>query len=127
MEQQLKYDEWFFQSDYDLETARYMLQGERYSYCILMCHLSLDKAIIGLYIKRFNQQPPKIKDLKSYFKKLGIKPEETFLNFMSWLNILGISALYPVDLKEMLEKFQREQTNLIYRQTQEIQQWIMQQ
>jgi len=27
-EQQLNYEEWFFQSDYDLETAQYMLQKQ---------------------------------------------------------------------------------------------------
>ena len=32
VETQLKYEEWFFQSDYDLETAYYMLQsGLQYS------------------------------------------------------------------------------------------------
>jgi len=34
-EQQLKYEEWFFQSDYDLETAQQMLQSGRNVYCIL--------------------------------------------------------------------------------------------
>jgi len=127
MEQQLKYEEWFFQSDYDLETARDLLQGGRYIYCIFMCHLSLDKALIGLHIKRFSQQPPKIKDLKCYLKKLGIEPEEMYLEFISWLNKLGIIALYPEDLKKMMEKFQHKQTNDIYCQTQEIQQWLKQQ
>ena len=32
MEQQLKYEEWFFQSDYDLETAQHMLQTGRNIY-----------------------------------------------------------------------------------------------
>jgi hypothetical protein len=43
MEQQLNYEEWFFQSDYDLETAQHMIQSGRNVYCIFMCHLSLEK------------------------------------------------------------------------------------
>ena len=45
MEQQLKYEEWFFQSDYDLETAHQLLQSGRNVYCIFMCHLCLEKAL----------------------------------------------------------------------------------
>ena len=47
-----KYKEWFYQSDYDLETAEDMLKSGRTVYCIFMCHLSLEKALKGLYIKR---------------------------------------------------------------------------
>ena len=54
MEQQLKYEEWFFQSDYDLETAQFMLQSGRNIYCIFMCHLSLEKALKGLFIKKID-------------------------------------------------------------------------
>jgi len=49
MEQQLNYEEWFFQSDYDLETAYHMMQSGRNVYCIFMCHLSL--GTIQLWIK----------------------------------------------------------------------------
>ena len=41
-----KYEEWYFQSDYDLETAEDMLTSGRNVYCIFMCHLSLEKRII---------------------------------------------------------------------------------
>ena len=47
-----KYDEWFFQSDYDLETAVDMFKSSRYVYCIFMCHLSLEKALKGHYVKQ---------------------------------------------------------------------------
>ena len=38
MEQQLNYEEWFFQSDYDLETAQHMMQSGRNVYCIPTNH-----------------------------------------------------------------------------------------
>ncbi len=45
------YEEWFFQSNYDIETAKSMFQSGRYIYCVFMCHLSLEKALKGLLIK----------------------------------------------------------------------------
>lgn len=37
--------EWFRQSDYDMDTAEYMYQGGRYIYTVFMCHLSIEKAL----------------------------------------------------------------------------------
>ena len=71
MEQQLKYEEWFFQSDYDLETAYQMLQSGRNVYCVFMCHLSLEKALKALYIKRINKIPPKIHTLMYFVNQIG--------------------------------------------------------
>ncbi|MBE0638943.1 MAG: HEPN domain-containing protein [Bacteroidales bacterium] len=51
MTQTEKYIEWFFQSDYDLETAEDMFESGRMVYCIFMCHLSLEKALKGLFMK----------------------------------------------------------------------------
>lgn len=37
--------EWIKQSDYDLDTAKYMFSGGRYTYAVFMCHLAAEKAI----------------------------------------------------------------------------------
>ena len=127
MEQQLKYDEWFFQSDYDLETAQYMLQAERNVYCIFMCHLSLEKALKGLFIKRLNQIPKNMHDLLYFVEKLELKLQKAQEEFLIWLNRMAITILYPENLKDMLKIFPYKQTDSIYRQTKSIQQWIKQQ
>jgi len=44
-------DEWFLQSDYDFDTAKYMLNCHKNIYAVFMCHLSIEKAIKGLYAK----------------------------------------------------------------------------
>ena len=127
MEQQLKYEEWFFQSDYDLETAQFMLQSERNVYCIFMCHLSLEKALKGLFIKRLNQHPPKLNDLMYFVEKLELEPEETHEDFVIWLNKEAITICYPEDLRSMLKLFPSNQTDYIFQQTKSIQQWIKKQ
>ena len=127
MEQQFKYEEWFFQSDYDLETAQYMLETGRNIYCIFMCHLSLEKALKGLFIKRLNLFPPKMHDLIYFVEKLELSPEKTYMDFLIWLTTMGIITRYPEDIRKMIKQFPREQTDNIYKQTKTIQQWIKQQ
>ena len=76
MEQIKKQEEWYFQSDYDLETAEYMLLSKRNVYCIFMCHLSLEKALKGLYVKRTNEFPPKLHNLLYFVNILDLIPAE---------------------------------------------------
>ena len=124
MDQQLNYEEWLFQSDYDLETANYMLQSGRNVYCIFMCHLSLEKALKGLFVKRLNQFPPKIHDLMHFVKKLALEPEESQLDFLKWINSSGITTRYAENLRAMIKLYPNELTNDIFQQTKTIQQWI---
>jgi len=51
------------QAQYDMETADYLFEGERYFYAVFMCHLSIEKGLKGLYVKRFNKTPPKTHNL----------------------------------------------------------------
>ena len=124
MEQQAKYEEWFFQSDYDLETAQHMLQAGRNVYCIFMCHLSLEKALKGQFVKRLNQFPPKLHDLMYFVDNLELEPEQTNMDFLIWMNRKGITTRYSEDLKKMISQFPNEITINIYQQTKTIQQWI---
>ena len=123
-EQQLKYEEWFFQSDYDLETAQQMLQSGRNIYCIFMCHLSLEKALKGLFIKRFNEIPPKLHSLMYFVNKTQLVISDEYLLFIEKIDKLSITTRYPEDLRAMITLYTPEQTKSIYEQTKEIQQWL---
>jgi len=127
MKQSNKYEEWYFQSDYDLETAEYMLKSKRNIYCIFMCHLSLEKALKGLYIKRINETPPKLHNLIYFINKLDLVLAENDLLFMVKINNLSITTRYPEDLRKMITVFSTEQVSEILEQTKSVQQWIRQQ
>ena len=51
--------EWLKRSDYDLETAKFVVSGGRYFYSVFMCHLSIEKALKGLYQEKIDKFPPK--------------------------------------------------------------------
>jgi len=127
MEQTNKYEEWYFQSDYDLKTAEYMLQSERNIYCIFMCHLSLEKALKGLYYKQTNEIPPKFHNLLYFVNKLKLVLSEYDLLFIGTINSLSITTRYPDDLREIIATFSTKQVSEILQQTKLVQQWIKQQ
>jgi len=81
MENKSGYEEWYFQSDYDLETAFDMLKSGRTVYCIFMCHLSLEKALKGLLIKKTGEFPTRSHSLIFLQTKSDWKSVLIIMNF----------------------------------------------
>ena len=82
MELERAYSEWYFQSDYDLDTAADMHKSGRQVYCIFMCHLSLEKALKGLLIKKNHEYPSKSHSLIYFVDKIGIEFSEEHYEFL---------------------------------------------
>jgi HEPN domain-containing protein len=122
-----KYDEWFFQSDYDLETAEYMLKSGRNVYCIFMCHLSLEKALKGLLKKWTGEEPIKLHNLIYFVDKIGLHLTPEYFELLSMLNKVSIPTRYPDDLHKLITVYTQERTTTILQQTKMIQEWIKQQ
>jgi HEPN domain-containing protein len=127
MENQSKHEEWYFQSDYDLETAADMLASGRTVYCIFMCHLSLEKALKGLLFKRTGEFPTKSHNLIYFVDKLGLEPCDSHFEFLFMLNKISVPTRYPDDLRKLFTVYSKERTELILTQTKEVQLWIKQQ
>ncbi len=122
-----KYEEWYFQSDYDLETAIDMLKSGRTVYCIFMCHLSLEKALKGLLLKRTGEFPTKSHSLIYFVDKTGLELSEAYYEFIYTLNNISVPTRYPDDLKKLFTVYTKERTESILQQTKEVQLWIKQQ
>lgn len=122
-----KYKEWYFQSDYDLATAVDMLKTGRNVYCIFMCHLCLEKALKGLLIKKTGQYPSKSHSLIYFVDKLELNMKNSFYEFLFMLNKISVPTRYPDDLRKLFKAYTTERTELILKQTKELQTWIKQQ
>ena len=92
-------EHWLNLAEYDLETARAMLQSERYLYVTFMCHLTLEKALKGLIAEQQEEHPPRIHRLLRLAELAGVLDEmaEEQRNFLLRLDPLNIEARYPED------------------------------
>jgi HEPN domain-containing protein len=127
MEVKDRHEEWYFQSDYDLETAVDMLKSGRTVYCVFMCHLSLEKALKGLLIKRTGDFPSKSHSLIYFVEKLELDLEESVYEFIFTLNKISVPTRYPDNLRKLFAAYTKEKTELILNKTKEVQLWIKQQ
>lgn len=96
-------EEWFKQAEYDFETAKAMFESRKYIYTVFMCHLSIEKALKGLYAKKFEEDSSKTHDLSYLTKKIELNPPKLYQDFLDDLNDLSVPARYPDELEKLLK------------------------
>jgi HEPN domain-containing protein len=120
----IKPDEWLRQAQYDMETADYLFEGERYFYAVFMCHLSIEKALKGLYVKRFNKTPPKTHNLIYLIEFINIDIPGNHYDVIFTLNRISVPARYPDNLQTILKEFKKSKTIEVIEQSKEVLKWL---
>lgn len=77
-----KYEYWLEAAEYDLESARVMMNGGRYMYVAFMSQQAIEKLTKGIYTLYTDKEPPMIHNIWNTFKQL--KKE---VNLEEYLNI----------------------------------------
>lgn len=117
-------DEWFRQADYDMGTAEFLFNGERYFYSVFMCHLFIEKALKGLYIKKLKEAPPKTHNLLYIIELIDLTLPEGMYDFVFTLNRVSVITRYPDSLKRMQTEFDKEKTKEILEKSMELLKWL---
>lgn len=122
-----KAHQWLKQADYDIATAEFMHNGGRFFYAVFMCHLSIEKALKGLYLQKLKQIPPKTHNLVYLLNKIGKKPENGIGVFVTKLNEANITTRYPEDIDKLQKDYTEPVTKEILENTKELLEWIKKQ
>ncbi|MDR1062026.1 MAG: HEPN domain-containing protein [Clostridiales bacterium] len=97
MKERVEY--WLELADYDIETAKAMLQTKRFLYVGFMCHQSIEKAIKAVIARDCDEGeiPPKIHHLLKLADRAGLfqKMSAEQQAFIKELNPMNIEARYP--------------------------------
>jgi HEPN domain-containing protein len=117
-------EEWLAQSDYDMDTAEYMLSGGRNIYAVFMCHLSIEKALKGLFYEKTKLIPPKSHNLIYLLNQIGIKPPAEQGKFIVKLNEVSIPTRYPENLERLQKLYGEAVVKDILMRGKEIVEWI---
>ena len=125
MEQRTK--EWLIQSDYDMDTAEYMDKGGRHIYAVFMCHLSIEKALKGLYYEKRRSIPPKSHNLIYLLNEIGFKPPLKLGKYIVKLNEVSIPTRYPENLVKLQNLYNENVVRDILTQGKDLKAWIKRQ
>jgi HEPN domain-containing protein len=126
MDKKVKY--WLEISEYDLETAKSMLDTRRFLYVGFMCHQSIEKLLKGYWQLMKETLPPKTHNISFLLKDTELTDllNEEQHDFIDELEPLNIEARYPSYKEELLKKMNNEYTTDIYNKTKDLYSWIEQ-
>ena len=115
--------EWLKQAKYDFGTAQLMFRGRRHFYAVFMCHLSIEKALKGIYFKKLKNFPPKTHSLIFLIEKIGIRPSEELLKFLVKIDQASVATRYPEDLAKLQKAYTSLAAKGILNKTSKVLQW----
>jgi len=117
-------DEWFKQADYDIDTAEFLFSGKRYFYAVFMSHLTIEKALKGLHIRKSKDTPPKTHNLLYLVELMNLELTEDMYDFVFTLNRISTLTRYPISLESMLAEYDSEKTKMILGKSKELLKWL---
>lgn len=124
MNEKIQY--WIDIAEYDLETARVMLEGRRFLYVGFMCHQVIEKALKGYYVHLYNTTPPYTHNLIHLVKqnKIYDKISAAQKMIINTLEPLNTDARYPVFKEKLLKMLSYEKCRELIHETEELFIWI---
>lgn len=122
-----KADYWFDGAEYDLQTARAMLETRRMLYVGFMCHQAIEKALKGCFVTRKPEEElPYIHKLMRLANLCGLSDEmsEEQLDLLDMLSPLNIEARYPLQKERLLASLTVSRCEQMIQETEALYQWI---
>lgn len=107
-----------------MKTAQAMFNSKRYLYAVFMCHLSIEKALKGIYTKTLGEMPPKTHNLIYLVEKIKLELPEKQYDFVFTLNGLSVPTRYPDDLQKLLKDHNKSKTGKVLDQGMETLKWL---
>ncbi len=117
---------WLELAEYDLETAKVMLNGSRYLYVGFMCHQVIEKILKGYCVFLLMEDPPFTHNLTILAKKTGIfaSLSNQHRDTIDLLEPLNVEARYPTVKDKLLKVLTKERCLTILDRTEGLFAWI---
>ncbi len=116
--------QWAAQARYDLDTARAMLDSERYLYVVFCCQQAVEKMLKAVIAERTGQCPPRLHNLLKLAEDAGVKldPGQTVL--LEDLSRYYIQSRYPEEIPALARGLDRPRGQQVLNQTEDVLQWL---
>lgn len=118
--------EWGRQADYDMDTAKAMFDSERHIYCVFMCHLSIEKALKGLFAVKLGKNPSKTHSLVYLAQSTRLNLPEHIREFLEMLDSVSVPTRYPEELQELIKEYSKDKTKNLLDESEKTLKWLKQ-
>jgi HEPN domain-containing protein len=117
---------WLDMAEYDLVSAKAMLEARRFLYVGFMCHQVAEKSLKAFFCQNQKKEPPYTHNLLVLAEqsKLDLHGQDEFLALFNELMPLNIQSRYPEDKELLLKTLTKKRCEELYRRTKELSKWI---
>lgn len=85
---------WSTSSKQDFETAEILFENQKYGHALFFCHLSIEKILKALIVRKTHAAPPLVHDLVRLAEKTGICLSDKFKGELAEISSFNIQARY---------------------------------
>jgi len=121
-----KVEYWLDLADYDIASAKAMLEARRYLYVGFLCHQVVEKCLKAYFWHCRKIEPPYTHNLLVLAEqaKLDTADRDDVLALFNELMPLNIQARYPEDKELLLKSLTKKRCEELYQRTKEFSKWI---
>lgn len=117
-------NEWITYADYDLATARAMLDSGRYVYVLICCQQAVEKALKAVIISKTGELAPRIHNLTRLAELAEVQPGEDRTVLMARLSAFYFQSRYPGKTELPEGPAAKAHAQNVFTQSEEIVQWL---
>lgn len=115
---------WVEDAEYDLQSAKVMLDSGRYFFVVFMCHLTIEKLLKSVIVERQSIVPPRMHNLVELAVRAGLSIPATHRPLINELDNMSVVTRYPDGRQAIASTLTAEKTILLYTRTVEFTQWL---
>ena len=117
---------WVEDAEYDLQSAKAMLDSGRCFFVVFMCHLTIEKLLKSVIIERQGIEPPKIHNLFGLIARAGLTIPTERRPLINELDNMSVVTRYPDGRRAIAGTLTDKSTAALYERTVEFAQWLKQ-
>src|SRR5882724_1137421 len=117
---------WVEDAEYDLQSAKAMLDSGRYFFVVFMCHLTIEKLLKSVIVERQGLEPPRIHNLFGLIARAGLTIPAERHPLINELDNMSVVTGYPDGRRAIASTLTDENTTALYERTVELAQWLKQ-
>ena len=115
---------WVEDADYDLQSAKAMLESGRYFFVVFMCHLTIEKLLKAVIVEKTGTSPPRIHNLVGLAARCGLDIPDRHRQLVNQLDNMSVVTRYPDGRRQIADALTEERVNSMFSDTMEFAEWI---
>jgi len=118
---------WIESSDRDYETMLHLFQTKDYHWALYVGHLVIEKLLKAYYVKKLNEHPPFIHNLRRLAEKSGLELNEEQIDFFVTVTGFNLNARYEDYKLKFYKMCTKKFTELWFNKIKEYRKWVKEQ